>query len=180
MLKWLKRTLTKSEEAPQQTDERALGLEREVQSLRLELEEREQSLVNLKSELERHRNTESARIADAVQAQIERLMTDAAAPVAQLLTQAHLLEAESKPLQAKDVLAVAKRFIRALEDQGLKLEGSVGEAVAFDPNRHEPLNRSASINQGQQVVTRFVGISYCGKFLRKTGVELRKGQEEKG
>ena len=172
MLKWLRSALTKPKEPFPPIDARALELERESQNLRLELEDREQSLANLKRELERHRSSENARIADAVQAQIERLIMDAAAPVAQLLTQSHLLEIAGKPIQAKDVLAVGKRFIRALEDRGLKLEGSVGEAVAFDPNRHELLNSGASINQGQQVVTRFVAISYRGKVLRKAGVEL--------
>lgn len=172
MLKWLKRALAKPAETSPPTGDRALELEHEAQSLRLELQERERSLANLKSELERHRNTESARIADSVQSQLERVMIDAAAPVAQLLTQAHLLEAEGKAVQAKDVLAVAKRFIRALEDHGLTTEGTVGEAVAFDSNRHEPLSSSASINQGQQVITRFLGVSYRGKFLRKAGVEL--------
>jgi molecular chaperone GrpE (heat shock protein) len=120
--------------------------------------------------LERQRGGESARVAEAVQEQVERLLSDAAAPVTQLLTQAHLLEVEGKPVQAKDVLAVAKRLVRALEDNGLTLEGSVGETVPFDPNRHEPLSGDAALMPGEAVVVRFVGVSYQGRVIRKAGV----------
>lgn len=154
------------------TDGRVLELEREAQNLRLELKERERVVANLKGELERQRSGASDRVAEAVQAQVEQLLADAAAPVAQLLTQAHLLEVEGKPVQAKDVLAVAKRLVRTLEDNGLTPEGSVGETVPFDPNRHEPLSADASLKPGQPVTLRFVGVAYQGKLLRKAGVEI--------
>lgn len=154
--------------------DRLLMLEREAQSLRLELAERERQIASLAGEVERQRQSESARLADAVHAQLERLMSDAAAPVAQLLTQAHLLEAEGKPVQAKDVLAVARRFVRLLEDQGLTIEDRLGDVLAFDPNRHQPLGGGVSIQRGQMVIIRFSGISYRGRVLRKAGVELEK------
>jgi hypothetical protein len=50
-------------------------------------------------------------------------MADVAAPVAQLFTQAHLLEVEGKPVQAKDALAVAKRLVRALEAVVVRFAG---------------------------------------------------------
>jgi molecular chaperone GrpE (heat shock protein) len=156
-------------------DERLLELEREMQSLRLELKEREQEMTRLREELGRQRSGASARVAESVQAQVERLLTDAAAPAAQLLTQAHLLEVEGKPVQARDVLAVAKRLVRTLEDNGLTLEGSVGETVPFDPNRHESLSADASLKPGQPVTVRFVGVAYQGKLLRKADVEEAGG-----
>jgi molecular chaperone GrpE (heat shock protein) len=155
---------------PQVTD-RLLVLEREVQSLRLELAERERSVAGLKSELERQRNNQNAYIDAAVRDKIERLMIGAAAPVAQLLTQAHLLEAEGRPVQAKEVLTIAKRLVRLLEDEGLYTEGHVGESVNFDPNRHEPMGGDASIAPGQAGVIRFVGLRYRGNLVRKAGVE---------
>jgi len=173
MWRWLKRLaalLCKNLQEGVTVDERLLELEREVQTLRLELQERERIVANLKSELERQRRHESARITEVVQTQMEQLLTDAAAPVAQLLTQAHLLEMEGKPVQAKDVLAIAKRLVRILEDRGLTLEGNVGKRVPFDPNRHEPLNSEASIKPGESVVIKFVGVSYQGKIVKKAGV----------
>jgi len=160
-----------AEPSPQADD---LALKREAQSLRLEMEERERLVTSLKSELERERNGASARIAEAVRWRIEKLMADVAAPVTQLFTQAHLLEVEGKQVLAKDVLAVAKRLIRALEDEGLKLESNVGETAGYDPNRHEPLGgqtAQTALTPGQPVVARFAGVSYRGRLIRKAGVE---------
>ena len=162
-------------EAQQQADERLLALEREAQGLRLELAERDRMVANLKGELERQRGGESARVGEMMQTRMERLLTDVATPVAQLLTQKHLLEVDGKPVQAKDILVVASRLVRALEDEGLTLECSVGETVSFDPNRHEPLSTHAALTPGQQVVVRFVGVAYQGKLLRKAGVEKVSG-----
>lgn len=124
----------------------------------------------LKQDLERQRYSESNRLTSAIQTQVEQLLSDAAAPVTQLLTQAHLLE-QGKPVQAKDVLAVAKRLIRSLEDSGLTLTGSVGETVSFDSNLHDTLGASTSLTPGIPVVVKFVGASYQGKVIRKAGVE---------
>lgn len=150
--------------------ERVLTLEREIQSLRLELEEGSQVTANLKRELERQRGTEGTRLTEAVRAQVERLLTDLASPVAQLLTQAHLLDVDGKPIQAKDVLTVAKRLVRTLEDSGFTVEGCMGEAIPFDPNRHEPLSANVSLVPGEKVVVKFVGASYHGKVIKKAGV----------
>ena len=108
-------------------DDRVLALERQVQSLRLELTEQHQLVANLKGELQRQRDAEDAHLAATVRAQMECFITNAATPVAHLLTQAHLLEVDGKPLPAHDVLGVARRLMRTLEDNGLTLEGQVGE-----------------------------------------------------
>jgi molecular chaperone GrpE (heat shock protein) len=140
MLKVLKQWLRRSPSTQPQEDERLLTLERQIQNLRLELAERNQIVDKLKQELERQRTSESDHITTAVQTQVEQLLTDATAPVTQLLTQAYLLEVEGKLVQAKDVLVVAKRLIRALEDNGLTLTNKVGETVPFDSNLHDPLS----------------------------------------
>ncbi len=171
MLKVLKQWLRRSPSTQPQEDERLLTLERQIQNLRLELAERNQIVDKLKQELERQRTSESDHITTAVQTQVEQLLTDATAPVTQLLTQAYLLEVEGKPVQAKDVLVVAKRLIRALEDNGLTLTGSVGETVPFDSNLHDSLSASTSLAPGVPVVVKFAGVSYQGKVIRKAGVE---------
>lgn len=161
MLKWLKSLLGSS----------AAGSENEAQLLRLELAERDKLTAQLKADLERLRRETETRGAASLQAQFEKLFADVAAPVAQLQTQAHLLEVENRPVQARDVLAVAKRLARALEDNGLGFENRVGEQVAFDPNRHEPLTIGAALHPGQPVIIRFVGVTFRGKLLSKAGVE---------
>lgn len=168
-INWIKGLFRQQES--NKIDEKLLTLERELQSLRLELTERDQLIDKLKQQLEKQRTSENNNIDSAVQNQIEQLLTDTAAPVTQLLTQAHLLE-EGKPVQAKDVLLVAKRFISTLEDNGLTIVGQVGETVSFDSNLHEPLSASTAINPDGEAVVRFAGVSYQGKVIRKAGVEL--------
>ena len=171
MLSWFKKRLGLFQTSQPQSNEKSLILEREIQNLRLELTDRNQLIDKLKQQLEQQRTSEKNNIDSAVQNQIELLLTDTAAPVTQLLTQAHLLD-EGKPVQAKDVLLVAKRLILTLEDNGLTIVGQVGETVSFDSNLHEPLSASSEVNPGAEVVVRFTGVSYRGKVIRKAGVEL--------
>jgi molecular chaperone GrpE (heat shock protein) len=138
--------------------------------LKLELAEQDRQMTQLKADLERQRRQVEARSTESVQTQLEQLFAQVAAPVSQLQTQAHLLEAENRPIQARDVLIVARRLVRVLEDQGLRLADRIGEQVAFDPNLHEPLAGIAP-RAGQPVIIRFTGIAYRGKLLRKAGVE---------
>ena len=158
-------------------DEQVADLEREAQSLRLDLAEQERLVAQLREELERQRSGSSAHVSEVVQAQVEQLLSDVATPVAQTFTQAHLLEVEGRPVQAKDVLAVAKRLVRALEDNGLSLVGSVGEMVPFDPNHHDLLSRDVSLKPGDWVILRFVGVAYQDKLLRKAGVEMTRVED---
>ena len=161
MLKWIKSLFS---------GQPAAIAENEVQILKLELVERDRSIAQLKADLERQRQQADARGTESVQAQLEQLFTEAATAVSQLQTQAHLLEAENKPIQARDVLTIARRLVRVLEDHGLSLANRVGEQVAFDPDRHEPLAGIAP-RSGQPVIVRFTGVAFRGKLLRKAGVE---------
>ncbi len=161
MLKWIKSLFaTPSAASP----------ENEAQTLKLELAERDQLIAKLKADLERQRQQENARGAESVQMQLEQLFAEAAIPVSQLQTQAHLLEAGSRPIQARDILTIARRLVRVLEDHGLSLANHVGEQVSFDPNLHEPLAGAAPC-PGQPVVVRFTGVAFHGKLLCKSSVE---------
>jgi molecular chaperone GrpE (heat shock protein) len=170
MKTWLKSLFRQKKQLSILQDEKLLTLEQQTQTLRLELTDCNQLIDILKQQLEQQRTSENNNIDSAVQNQIEQLLTDTATPVTQLLTQAHLLE-EGKPVQAKDVLLVAKRLISTLEDNGLTIVSQVGETVSFDSNLHEPLSASTAINPGAEVVVRFAGVSYQGKVIRKAGVE---------
>ncbi len=152
-----------------------LAAQSELQMLRLALEEKEQTVARLKADLTRERERAEEQVASRVQAQTEALLADAAAPVSQLLTQAHLLEAEGKPVQARDVLAVAKRLVRELQAHGLTLEGEVGASTAFDPAGHTLLGGAVQPTPGSPVVVKFVGLSFHGKIIHKASVAIEKG-----
>ena len=67
MWHWLRGWLAKVDGGEQSLpDERVLALERQVQSLCLELTEQHQLVANLKGELQRQRDAEDARLANAV------------------------------------------------------------------------------------------------------------------
>jgi molecular chaperone GrpE (heat shock protein) len=167
---WLDTWLRKKPKPVEDQTERRLALERDLQSLRLELAERDRQLATSREDLERERNRSTTRITEAMQAQIERVLTDVAAPVSQLLTQTYLLEVENQPVQAKGVLITAKQLVRVLEEYGLALRGEVGQVVPYDPNYHQPLSDKVALVPGEPVVIKFSGMSYAGRMIRKAGV----------
>jgi len=169
MLRWLTELLAKKPASDQ-----TLALERELQTLRLELAERDRMIATLKEDLERQRTRAGARMTEAMQAQIEQLLGDLAGPITQLLTQTYLLEVENQPVQAKAVLIIAKQLVRVLEEYGLTMRGEVGQTVMYDPDHHQPLSDKVSFTPGEPVTIRFAGIGYAGKIIRKAGVV--KGQ----
>lgn len=148
-----------------------LRLENEAQALRIELDTRDEHIAHLKQEVERLRARQDHLVNETVTTQLEGLFSDLAAPASQILTQAELLENQDKPVQARDVLSVARRLVRAVERRGMLFEGRAGEQAAFDPNRHSPLNAEAAPQVGQAVTIRFAGVSYQGKIIHKAIVE---------
>jgi molecular chaperone GrpE (heat shock protein) len=173
VFKWLRGWFGKAESSMPGVDERALALEREAQMLRLELQERDRFIAELKADMTRVVRGAERAMAEGLLTAYERLLSEFALPFAQFLTQEYLLEVEGKPVQARDVLAVARRLLRLLEDEGLTAEGRIGDTVAFDPDRHEPLGGDFAPNRGEPAVVRMVGVSWHGRVLRKTVVGPR-------
>jgi molecular chaperone GrpE (heat shock protein) len=168
--KWIDR-LSSRQKPEKPTDEGLLAQAGEAQHLRLELEERERQLELLKNEVSRLRVSAQELTETARSAQMERLLADSAAPVAQLMTQAYLMDVQGRPLQARDILAVTRRLVQVLEEQGMQVMGKIGEIQPFDPDRHEPMASGLPIEPGTPVTIRFVGIAYRDHLLKKMGVE---------
>jgi hypothetical protein len=151
--------------------ELALRKEKELQTLRMELDEAKHGNEVLKQEIERMRASQELSLGLALNNRMEALFTDLAGPASQILTQADLLENRGKPVQARDILSVARRIVRALERNGAFFEGKLGEEVEFDPNRHTPIRSDRVYQSGQLVIVRFSGVSYQGKMIYKVMVE---------
>jgi len=169
MLSWLQQLFQSSPTPANQ--EPSLTLNTELQTLSLELKERDQTIITLKQELDRQRQGEQNRLHQTRQQETQQLFNDIASPISQLLTQAHLLENEGKPVSPQDILTVAKRLIRSLEQKGLVIHGTPGETVSFDANYHQPLNSQQEITTGTPVTLRIVGIAYQQQILKKALVE---------
>lgn len=161
----------KPSDSPRQASDELLDIQKEVQTLRLELESSEQMVMNLKQEIERLRSRQDQLLQETVTSRLEALFNDLAAPASQILTQADLLENQGKAVQARDILSVARRMIRALERQGVSFEEKVGDQIPFDPNRHTPLSSSAIPVPGKMVTVRFASVFYQQKMIYKAIVE---------
>lgn len=165
--------VTISPGAPAETSQsgEVLALQKEVQALRLELDTRQRTVENLRQEVERLRLRQEQVVAETVEARLGSLFGDLAGPASQILTQADLIERQERPVQARDVLSVARRMVRALERYGVAFIGKPGEQVAFDPNHHTPINASLVPEAGQPVTVRFAEVTYQGKTIYKAIVE---------
>ncbi len=148
----------------------ALALQNTIQALRMEITARDEKIKHLTDEVERLRYRTEGLAAESAAARVQGILTDLSGPACQILTQA-ALEESGRSLQARDVLTVAKRLLRALERHGLTFEGKPGDGVAFDPDRHTPLNPEVSPQPGETVTVRVAGASLNGKTLYKAGVE---------
>ncbi len=168
-MSWIKRLFANKPPSDARSESEAQSLEEqsEVQSLRLELAERDARIAALGKQADPGRS--SARADSAAHDRIKRWLESAAAPASQLKTQAHLVQVEKKPVRARDVLAVARQLLRVLEDAGMAFEGEVGDVVAFDPDRHRPLGE-ASLSRGDRVRIRFVAVKLGERVIHKAGV----------
>lgn len=153
-----------------------LALQNELRRLTLENETHEQTITRLNTELENLRAILGERVQEALDNQRDELFRAAAAPAAQLVTQAHLLEVMGKPVQARDVLPVTRRLLRVLENYGLRFEGQIGEITPFNPLLHQPLNAADHPVKDQPVVVRIPAVLSGEKILARAGVELAQEQ----
>lgn len=174
-MEWLRRLLgLSSPQAPPEgapTPVQVSASPSEIQALKLDLQEKEEQLKRTQQELERQRSHQEELVEGKVRTALSQVIEEAATPVSQLLTQIHLMDAEEKPVQARDIMTVAKRMVKVLQAHGMHLIGSVGDQVTFDPNRHMPLSNQTSLEPGQSARVRFVGIAYQDQVIRKAGVE---------
>ena len=160
--------------APATTDEAQDALlqqKNEIQSLRIEQSENKRTVETLAQEIDRLRARQEQLVEINVTKRLEALFSDLAGPASQILTQADLLENQGKPVQARDILSVSRRMVRALERNGVVIEGKVGEAAVFNPDRHIPIQPGQTLQPGQPVIVRFAGVSYGDKMIYKAIVE---------
>ncbi len=150
---------------------RVRQLEREIQSLRALLEDQDRVVEKLTTDLQKHRKEAEFRVMRSAQAVIEKLMSDVASSVTKLNSQIYVVEEQNRPVNVRDVIAVAKHILSVLQKYGLRLEGCVGELTSFDPDHHLPLKKDMSVVQEAPVVVRFAGVAYRGKLLCKARVE---------
>jgi|GEM_PF-918898 len=154
-----------------------LSAETEVQQLRLDLKQGQQRVAQLQADLGRQGREQGDALNEQLQAQLVELLTPLATPLAQLLTQQHLIEVQGKELSAKDLLATSRRIWQGLTTVGVGALEAIGEVVAFNPDRHQPLSQATSLRRGESVKVRIPGITLKGKVLKAAAVEPIQQQD---
>ena len=146
----------------------------ETRRLQLELAEQGEELSILQKDVQRLRESQQRMISDSVESNLDRLFSEVAAPLCQLLTQMHLVEDQGKSVESKDTMRLVKRLFHVFKETGLDIDGPVGEQMPFDPNHHEPLSTDHYISTGDKVVVRTPGLAFSGRVIRKAGVAPAK------
>ncbi len=149
---------------------RNMELETSLQLLRLQIDDDAEIIRELKCDLARVKTQQEQMVSNTVNHHIENLMNEVASPVAQLLSQVHLLEEEKKPIQAKDVLLVSKRLIKALRSAGLEVRGEIGQIAPADSSLHQLAASNEVLQERDEVVIRMPAIAYRNKILRRAVV----------
>lgn len=148
-----------------------LELQTQLRSLQMQLDASQAAARQYQQENERLRARQAQLAAETAAAHLEALLQEMAAPAAQILTQASLVETQNRPVQARDILLVARRMVGALERQGMKFDETVGQQVPFNPDRHTPINPESATHPGQMVTVRVVTVLYRGSIIHKGVVE---------
>lgn len=156
-----------------------LAAESELQQLRLNLKQGQQRAAQLQADLSRQAREQGDALTAQLQIQLEELLTPLATPLTQLLTQQHLIEVQGKELSAKDLLATSRRIWQGLTAVGVGALEAIGEVVAFNPDRHQPLSQATSPSRGESVKVRIPGITLSGKVLKAAAVEPIQQQDGK-
>jgi len=152
-------------------NEAVLDAESRAAAMGLDLEGAKKEADALRREAQAERAGRAEGIRHAVQKELCALFTEAAVVMGQLALQAHLVD-QGKPIQAKDVMALALGLCRVFEKHGLERIGSPEEAVPFDQDRHQSMT-GCTLETGAQVVIRVPGYRMGAKALRKALVERR-------
>lgn len=148
-----------------------LSVNRELQELRLTLQEREALIERLKARAAGADSQQAAEQAGLQAHFLESFFSDAAAPISQLLLQEHLSLKAGKALPPEEIFKMFRKLLEVFHQRGLQIEGVSGQAIAFDAARHQPLDGRDNFSSGDSVRVRIPGILYQDKIIRRAMVD---------
>jgi molecular chaperone GrpE (heat shock protein) len=160
--------ILKAKSIPQQSDlehEALIRAQNEAASARLDADETRQNIKALQRRLDAEQNARSDAIESSMAAQLEPIIADAAALLAQISLQDHIIQS-GKPVQSSDVMALARQFVRIFERIGLQPSNKTGERAVFSPEIHRPLSGGSPPPPGASVIIKMPGFLYKGRLIR--------------
>lgn len=130
-----------------------------IASLREEYQRLQQTLANQQQELRSQFERETIQ-------QLESLLL-------QLPSAAYA--AQNNPdMLAKNILPLLRPIDALLQKWGITAIGSVGEEVAYDPQRHQLMEGSDEIEEGSSVIIRYIGYIQGEKLLYRARVAVKQ------
>lgn len=171
MKKWFNEVRKKKQPQTPQPDELTLGAR--LKQAEMDLQSARNEISHLQSELQRLQDSILVQSESTVHIQLEEIAGEIASALAQLETQAYLLEMEHKNIQARDILQVARRFTQAFARRGVITEGVIGEVVLYDPVKHMPIRDQQTIPTGNPATIRVPAVRFRGKIITRAQVVPR-------
>lgn len=101
---------------------------------------------------------------------LEKLITEAASPLSQLVLQDHIVQKPNNSLTASDVLVNVRRLMAVFDTYGISPIGQTGETTIFNSTFHESMMDDFNPRKGQLVRIQFPGIAYKSTIVRKAAV----------
>jgi molecular chaperone GrpE len=144
------------------------ALKSRVAGLKMDVEDRDQEIVRLKSEFDRIREDILAETGSAGEAELLKLAKKAAPLLSQLVTLKDMNE-KGKDIRSADILKLFSKLEKLFDDIGLQRVGDVGETTGFDPTVHERMS-GAGVQAGNPVKVRFVGYRFNRVVVTKAMV----------
>lgn len=130
-----------------------------IASLREEYQRLQQTLANQQQELRSQFERETIQ-------QLESLLL-------QLPSAAYA--AQNNPdMLAKNILPLLRPIDALLQKWGITAIGSVGEEVAYNPQRHQLMEGSDEIEEGSSVIIRYIGYIQGEKLLYRARVAVKQ------
>lgn len=148
--------------------------ELQLQALRLELEEKERLIEQLRRQWEAERASQAARLQEAIAQRWEETLQRIAPSLAYLATQQQLW-VQGKPPPLSAVFQNLERLFEGLAQIGVERIGHTSQPLPYKPQEHQFLGEGPPPPPGTLVSVRMVGLRFQGKVLHKAGVVLWQG-----
>lgn len=160
--------LTTRAAEPEPEDQDILSLRSRLQSLKMDLEERDQKMARMRQEFEQLQSRAASDRAGAGSAELAGL-AKRLAPILSQLPTLRALHESGKEVRTADLFTLFAKLEKLLADTGLTPLGTVGETCPFDSRFHQRMSGS-DVGDGSPVRIRFVGYRFQEAVLLKAMV----------
>lgn len=149
-------------------DKDVLSLRSRIQTLKMDLEERDQKIARMRQEFAHLQSQAATDRAGAGSAELAGL-AKRLAPILSQLPTLRALHESGKEVRTTDLFTLFAKLEKQLAETGLQPVGTVGETCPFDPRFHQRMSGS-DVNDGVQVRVRFIGYRFQETVLLKAMV----------